>query len=71
MSIAIFIIGGSLLCYNNMVLEFLCSWEDAIKRAMIGQDDLLSTELPSSPIGNELSGGLGISSLTSSRGKFN
>ena len=36
---------------------------------MIGQDDLLSPELPSSPIGNELAGGLGVSSLTSPRGK--
>ena len=35
---------------------------------MIGQDDFLFPELPSSPIGNELSSGLGISSLTSPRG---
>ena len=43
----------------------ICSWEDAIKQAMTGQDDRLSPELPSSPIGSELSGGLGLSSLTS------
>ena len=45
-----------------------CSWEEAIKRAMIGQEDLLSPELPSSPVGNEFPGGrlpLGLSSLTS------
>lgn len=43
-------------------------WEEAIKRAMIGQEDLLSPELPSSPVGNEFPGGrlpLGLSSLTS------
>ena len=67
MSVAIF--RGTLLCYGPYFL--VCSWEDAIKRAMIGQDDLLSPELPSSPIGNELSGGLGVSSLTSPRGEFN
>lgn len=35
---------------------------------MIGQEDLLSPELPSSPVGNEFPGGrlpLGLSSLTS------
>ena len=36
---------------------------------MIGQDDFLFPEFPSSPVGNELSGGLGVSSLTSTRGK--
>ena len=53
--------GRPLLCCGPCVP--VCSWEDAIKQAMIGQDDLLSPELPSSPIGNELSGGLGVSSL--------
>ena len=45
-------------------------WKEAIKRAMamIGQEDLLSPEPPSSPVGNEFPGGrlpLGLSSLTS------
>ena len=41
---------------REKVMSFMDSsyrWEEAIKRAMMGTQDLLSPELPSSPIGEE------------------